>query len=96
MYTSGIPFVAKSPEISQITGEVYIVTPETLALVDELESYNPHSPEKSWYVREEIRFYVMMVKKKRPSSISMIRIWGVYLYIRFFLLELFCLWKHQH
>ena len=54
MYTSGIPFVAKSPEISHITGELYSVTPETLACVDELESYDPLSPEKSWYVREEI------------------------------------------
>ena len=54
MYTSGIPFVAKSPEISHITGELYSVTPETLAWVDELESYYPKSPEKSWYVREEI------------------------------------------
>ena len=51
MYSRSIPFVSKSQQISTIFGEVYEVSSDTLASLDSLESYNPSSPNSSWYSR---------------------------------------------
>ena len=67
MYTSGIPFVNCTPAISQIAGELYSVSDECLSWVDNLESYNPNSPETSWYVREEIDVIIESGEKQKAS-----------------------------
>ena len=51
MFSRSIPFLSKSQKISNIVGDVYEVSSETLASLDRLESYNPSSPESSWYSR---------------------------------------------
>jgi gamma-glutamylcyclotransferase (GGCT)/AIG2-like uncharacterized protein YtfP len=52
--TSGLPFVNKNIETSQIVGEVYQVDDSGLSSLDGLEGYNPNNHEGSWYKREVI------------------------------------------
>ena len=54
MRASSIPFVSDAQEVSIIHGEVYLLDDEKMKVLDRLESYYPHSPETSWYEREEI------------------------------------------
>ena len=58
MFSRSIPFLSKSQKISNIVGDVYEVSSETLAALDRLESYNPSSPESSWYSRSLIEVEV--------------------------------------
>ena len=54
MFASGIPFVNKKINKTQIVGEVYEVTEPVLRRLDMLEGYSPEDHENSWYKREEI------------------------------------------
>ncbi|MDG1158137.1 MAG: gamma-glutamylcyclotransferase [Flavobacteriales bacterium] len=54
MRASSIPFVSDAQEVSIIHGEVYLLNDEKMKVLDRLESYYPHSPETSWYEREEV------------------------------------------
>jgi len=54
MSSRSIPFVSRSQKVSTIFGEVYSVTPDVLKSLDSLESYDPSSPDTSWYTRELI------------------------------------------
>lgn len=58
MFSCSIPFLSKSQRVSTIVGDVYEVTSDTLASLDRLESYNPSSPESSWYSRSLIEVKV--------------------------------------
>lgn len=51
---SGIPFVSPKEQISNVTVEVYSVTPQQLPRIDGLEGYNPNDHEGSWYKRTPI------------------------------------------
>lgn len=49
LYLGDYPYVAKSPPVSPIVGEVYAVDARTLALVDNLEEH------PDWYRREPVQ-----------------------------------------
>lgn len=48
LYESGIPYVFKGEEVSQIHGELYRVDNHTLKIIDRLEGH------PDWYRREEV------------------------------------------
>ncbi len=51
---SGIPFVTKNEEISNVRVEVYNVSESQLPRVDRLEGYDPENHDGSWYKRTTI------------------------------------------
>ena len=65
MYQYGIPFVSKSSETSNISGEVYSVDKTSLYDLDILERH----PE--WYVREEVPVKVI----DREGEIKTVEAW---------------------
>ncbi len=54
MHANKIPFVSESQRVSQITGELYMVSESQLSVLDSLEGYRPEYPERSWYIRKRI------------------------------------------
>jgi len=54
MHANKIPFVSASQRVSQIKGEVYLVTESQLSALDSLEGYRPEYLERSWYNREQM------------------------------------------
>jgi gamma-glutamylcyclotransferase (GGCT)/AIG2-like uncharacterized protein YtfP len=54
MHANKIPFVSASQRVSQIIGEVYLVSDSQLSVLDSLEGYRPENPDSSWYDRKQI------------------------------------------
>jgi|TARA_B100000768_G_scaffold166672_1_gene170212 gamma-glutamylaminecyclotransferase len=65
MYQSGIPFVSKSLNTTNISGEVYSVNETTMSNLDLLE----HHPD--WYVREKVSVRVI----DREGEIKTMEAW---------------------